>query len=103
MKHFKRAAAMLLAVVLSLCLAVTAFAADTEQKTGNLTVTGSGLYIPGKGEAAGTGKKVTAIRMFTARVTGDATVDPAQKNEFDSYVLEKSGRHSLSRMRFLLL
>lgn len=89
MKHFKRAAAMLLAVVLSLCLAVTAFAADTEQKTGNLTVTGSGLYIPGKGEAAGTGKKVTAIRMFTARVTGDATVDPAQKNEFDSYVLEK--------------
>ena len=35
MKHFKRAAAMLLAVVLSLCLAVTAFAADTEQKTGS--------------------------------------------------------------------
>ena len=88
MKHFKRAAAMLLAVVLSLCLAVTAFAADTEQKTGNLTVTGSGLYIPGEGEAAGKGKNVTAIRMFTARVTGDATAAPAQKNEFDSYVLE---------------
>lgn len=87
MKHFKRAAAMLLAVVLSLCLAVTAFAADTEQKTGSLTVTGSGLYNPGDG--AGKGKNVTAIRMFTARVTGDATADPAQKNEFDSYVLEK--------------
>ena len=87
MKHFKRAAAMLLAVVLSLCLAVTAFADNTDQPTGNLTVTGSGLYNPGDG--AGKGKNVTAIRMFTARVTGDATADPAQKNEFDSYVLEK--------------
>lgn len=87
MKHFKRAAAMLLAVVLSLCLAVTAFAADTVQDTGTLRVTGSGLYNPGDG--AGKGKNVTAIRMFTARVTGDATADPAQKNEFDSYVLEK--------------
>lgn len=87
MKHFKRAAAMLLAVVLSLCLAVTAFADNTVQSTGNLTVTGSGLYNPGDG--AGKGKNVTAIRMFTARVTGDATTDPAQKNEFDSYVLEE--------------
>lgn len=87
MKHFKRAAAMLLAVVLSLCLAVTAFADNTVQSTGNLTVTGSGLYNPGDG--AGKGKNVTAIRMFTARVTGDATADPAQKNEFDSYVLEE--------------
>lgn len=86
MKHFKRAAAMLLAVVLSLCLAVTAFADNTVQSTGNLTVTGSGLYIPGEG--AGKGKNVTAIRMFAARVTGDATADPAQQNEFDSYVLE---------------
>lgn len=87
MKHFKRAAAMLLAVVLSLCLAVTAFADNTVQSTGNLTVTGSGLYNPGDG--AGKGKNVTAIRMFTARVTGDATADPAQKNEFDNYVLEE--------------
>lgn len=87
MKHFKRAAAMLLAVVLSLCLAVTAFADNTVQSTGNLTVTGSGLYNPGDG--AGKGKNVTAIRMFTARVTGNATADPAQKNEFDSYVLEE--------------
>lgn len=87
MKHFKRAAAMLLAVVLSLCLAVTAFADNTVQSTGNLTVTGSGLYNPGDG--AGKGKNVTAIRMFTARVTGDATADPAQKNEFDTYVLEE--------------
>ena len=86
MKHFKRAAAMLLAVVLSLCLAVTAFAEGTDVPTGTLTVTGSGLYIPDEG--AGKGKNVTAIRMFTARVTGDATADPAQKNEFDSYVLE---------------
>lgn len=86
MKHFKRAAAMLLAVVLSLCLAVTAFADNTVQSTGNLTVTGSGLYIPGEG--AGKGKNVTAIRMFAARVTGDATANPAQQNEFDSYVLE---------------
>lgn len=85
MKHFKRAAAMLLAVVLSLCLAVTAFAADTEQKTGSLTVTGSGMWNPSESK----GKEVTAIRMFTARVTGDATADHAQKNEFDSYVLEK--------------
>lgn len=85
MKHFKRTAAMLLAVVLSLCLAVTAFAADTVQSTGNLTVTGSGLWNPSESK----GKGVTAIRMFTARVTGDATADPAQKNEFDSYVLEK--------------
>ena len=85
MKHFKRAAAMLLAVVLSLCLAVTAFAADTEQKTGSLTVTGSGMWNPSESK----GKEVTAIRMFTARVTGDATADPAQKNEFDSYVLEE--------------
>lgn len=84
MKHFKRAAAMLLAVVLSLCLAVTAFAADTEQKTGSLTVTGSGMWNPSESK----GKEVTAIRMFTARVTGGATADPAQKNEFDSYVLE---------------
>lgn len=89
MKHFKRAAAMLLAVVLSLCLAVTAFADNTVQSTGNLTVTGSGLWVPAA-DATGTGtsKNVTAIRMFTARVTGDATVDPAQQNEFDSYVLE---------------
>lgn len=86
MKHFKRAAAMLLAVVLSLCLAVTAFAADTEQKTGSLTVTGSGMWNPSESK----GKEVTAIRMFTARVTGDATADPAQKNEFNSYVLEKA-------------
>ena len=86
MKHIKRAAALVLAVVLSLCLAVTAFADNTVQSTGNLTVTGSGLYIPDEG--AGKGKNVTAIRMFAARVTGDAIADPAQQNEFDSYVLE---------------
>lgn len=83
MKHFKRAAAMLLAVVLSLCLAVTAFAEGTDVPTGTLTVTGSGLYIPDEG--AGKGKNVTAIRMFTARATEAATLNP---NTFDSYVLE---------------
>lgn len=84
MKHFKRAAAMLLAVVLSLCLAATAFADNTDQPTGTLRVTGSGLYIPGEDEAA-KGKNVTAIRMFTARATEAATPNP---NTFDSYVLE---------------
>lgn len=84
MKHFKRAAAMLLAVVLSLCLAVTAFADNTDQPTGTLRVTGSGLYIPGEDEAA-KGKNVTAIRMFTARATEAATPNT---NTFDSYVLE---------------
>lgn len=83
MKHFKRAAAMFLAVVLSLCLAVTAFAEGTDVPTGTLTVTGSGLYIPDEG--AGKGKNVTAIRMFTARATEAATPNP---NTFDSYVLE---------------
>ena len=83
MKHIKRAAAMLLAVVLSLCLAVTAFAEGTDVPTGTLTVTGSGLYIPDEG--AGKGKNVTAIRMFTARATEAATPNP---NTFDSYVLE---------------
>lgn len=83
MKHFKRAAAMLLAVVLSLFLAVTAFAEGTDVPTGTLTVTGSGLYIPDEG--AGKGKNVTAIRMFTARATEAATPNP---NTFDSYVLE---------------
>lgn len=83
MKHFKRAAAMLLTVVLSLCLAVTAFAEGTDVPTGTLTVTGSGLYIPDEG--AGKGKNVTAIRMFTARATEAATPNP---NTFDSYVLE---------------
>lgn len=83
MKHFKRAAAMLLAVVLSLCLAVTAFAEGTDVPTGTMTVTGSGLYIPDEG--AGKGKNVTAIRMFTARATEAATPNP---NTFDSYVLE---------------
>lgn len=86
MKHIKRAAALVLAVMLSLCLSLTAFAASGDvQKNGTLTVTGSGLWIPGEGENAGTGKKVTAIRMFTARITeGDDGND-----DFDSYTLDK--------------
>ena len=76
MKHFKRAAAMLLAVVLSLCLAVTAFAEGTALTTGSLTVTGTGL----------TGKKVTAVRMFTANA--NKNTDTNKDNEFDSYTLE---------------
>lgn len=86
MKHIKRAAALVLAVMLSLCLSLTAFAATGEvQKTGTLTVTGPGLWIPGEGESAGTGKNVTAIRMFTARITeGEGS-----KDDFDSYTLDK--------------
>lgn len=53
MKHIKRAAALVLAVMLSLCLSLTAFAAT--ETYGTLTVTGKGL----------TGKTVTAIRMPT--------------------------------------
>lgn len=77
MKHFKRAAAMLLAVVLSLCLAVTAFAEGTAVTTGSLTVTGTGL----------TGKKVTAVRMFTANANTNA--ETSKDNDFDSYTLEE--------------
>ena len=86
MKHIKRAAALVLAVMLSLCLSLTAFAATGDvQKTGTLTVTGSGLWIPGEGSNAENGKKVTAIRMFTARITeGDDGND-----DFDSYTLDK--------------
>lgn len=86
MKHIKRAAALVLAVMLSLCLSLTAFAATGEvQKTGTLTVTGSRLWIPGEGESAGIGKNVTAIRMFTARITEGE----GGKDDFDSYTLDK--------------
>jgi len=75
MKHIKRAAAMLLAVMLSLCLSLTAFAAT--ETSGTLTVTGKGL----------TGKTVTAIRMFTANVNDG---DEGKLNGFDSYSLENA-------------
>ena len=42
MKHFKRAAAMLLAVVLSLCLAVTAFAEGTAEAKGYVGIVALG-------------------------------------------------------------
>lgn len=84
MKHIKKAAAILMAVVLSLCLAVTAFAADGDvQATGTLTVTGSGLWNPSENK----GKKVTAIRMFKARVSTSSTTE---EDAFDSYELEDS-------------
>lgn len=73
MKHIKRAAALVLAVMLSLCLSLTAFAAT--ETFGTLTVTGKGL----------TGKTVTAIRMFTANVNDG---EGEQLNGFDSYSLE---------------
>ena len=73
MKHIKRAAALVLAVMLSLCLSLTAFAAT--ETSGTLTVTGKGL----------TGKTVTAIRMFTANVNDG---EEGQVNGFDSYSLE---------------
>lgn len=75
MKHIKRAAAMLLAVMLSLCLSLTAFAAT--ETFGTLTVTGKGL----------TGKTVTAIRMFTANVNDG---EEGKLNGFDSYSLENA-------------
>lgn len=75
MKHIKRAAALVLAVMLSLCLSLTAFAAP--ETTGTLTVTGKGL----------TGKTVTAIRMFTANVNDG---EEGQVNGFDSYSLENA-------------
>lgn len=84
MKHIKKAAAILMAVVLSLCLTVTAFAADGDvQTTGALTVTGSGLWNPSEN----TGKEVTAIRMFKARVSTSSTTE---EDAFDSYELEDS-------------
>ena len=61
MKHFKRAAVMLLAVVLSLCLAVTAFAEGTALTTGSLTVTGTGLT--GKDYLSPETLKQVVIRM----------------------------------------
>lgn len=73
MKHIKRAAALVLAVMLSLCLSLTAFAAT--ETFGTLTVTGKGL----------TGKTVTAIRMFTANVNDG---EEGKFNGFDSYSLE---------------
>lgn len=73
MKHIKRAAALVLAVMLSLCLSLTAFAAT--ETFGTLTVTGKGL----------TGKTVTAIRMFTANVNDG---EEGNLNGFDSYSLE---------------
>lgn len=73
MKHIKRAAALVLAVMLSLCLSLTAFAAT--ETFGTLTVTGKGL----------TGKTVTAIRMFTANVNDG---EEGKLNGFDSYSLE---------------
>lgn len=73
MKHIKRAAALVLAVMLSLCLSLTAFAAT--ETSGTLTVTGKGL----------TGKTVTAIRMFTANVNDG---EEGKLNGFDSYSLE---------------
>lgn len=75
MKHIKRAAALVLAVMLSLCLSLTAFAAT--ETSGTLTVTGKGL----------TGKTVTAIRMFTANVNDG---EEGKLNGFDSYSLENA-------------
>lgn len=75
MKHIKRAAALVLAVMLSLCLSLTVFAAT--ETSGTLTVTGKGL----------TGKTVTAIRMFTANVNDG---DEGKLNGFDSYSLENA-------------
>lgn len=86
-KLAKRLAAVLMAAVMTVGISMTAFAAQgDEQKTGTLTVTGSGLWSPAQGEGQqGKGKTVTAIRMFTARVTKGT-----EENTFDSYVLESA-------------
>ena len=100
MKHIKKAAAFLMAVVLSLCLAVTAFAEGTDgtttgvQNTGTLTVTGSGLWVPGEGENTGEGKTVMAIRMFTARVTAG---DPNKNDGFDTYTLDAAWKNFFTK------
>ena len=79
-KLAKRLAAVLMAAVMTVGISMTAFAADpTVEATGTLKVTGSGLWLPADSE----GKSVTAIRMFTARVT-----DGTGENTFDSYVLD---------------
>lgn len=76
--HFKRVATAALAVAMSLSLAVPAFAAQGDVvATGDLIVTGEQLA----------GKKVTAIRMFTARAT-EGTAVSGESYDFDSYVLE---------------
>ena len=76
MKMFKRAAAFCAAVVMSLSVSATAFAAQGDVvSTGSLTVTGDQLA----------GKEVTAIRMFTARATEGST---STDFVFDTYELE---------------
>lgn len=78
MKMFKRAAAFCAAVVMSLSVSATAFAAQGDVvSTGSLTVTGDQLA----------GKEVTAIRMFTARATEGST---STDFVFDTYELEDS-------------
>jgi len=73
--NLKRMATLLLAVVMSLCFSLTAFAAQGEALTsGTLTVTGDQLG----------GKEVSAVRMFTAR----ATEGENSSIVFDSYELE---------------
>lgn len=78
MKLFKRAATFCMAAAMALSLSVTAFAAKGDVvPTGTLTVTGDQLM----------NKDVTAIRMFTARVTqGSDTANASYV--FDSYELE---------------
>lgn len=72
----KRMAAMLLVVVMSVCLSITAFAAQGDVvPKGTLTVTGDQLG----------GKTVTAVRMFTVRATEGETTG---SYTYDSYTLE---------------
>lgn len=75
--NFKRMAATGLAVVMSLGLSVSAFAADSVVAQGSLTVTGDQLI----------GKTVTAVRMFTARAIAKGEEEVPQY-QFDSYDLE---------------
>lgn len=77
MKLFKRAATFCMAAAMALSLSVTAFANQGDVvATGTLTVTGDQLA----------GKKVTAVRMFTARATEGST---GTDYVFDTYELEE--------------
>lgn len=78
MKLFKRAATFCMAAAMALSLSVTAFAAKGDVvPTGTLTVTGDQLM----------NKDVTAIWMFTARVTQGSNTEN-ESYVFDSYELE---------------
>ncbi len=77
MKAIKKIMSMLLVLTMTMCLAVTAFAAAPLEK-GTLTVTGAQLK----------GKDVTAVRMFTANVDDKNSNNMIDEGDLVSYELE---------------